>query len=151
MSLASTIVSQLVTSAGAQTKGTSKRKDLLWPAVDEGIPSIMVEKHGSKGMGNPGYVASSSQEAGRQKLAFCCLFKKRGIQLMKWYPLHTERSFSSQLNLSGHFLTHMQKCAPSTIPSPVKLTRNPNDGRVHSAFQIHEEKANYPHHGPPSQ
>lgn len=68
--------------------------------LDEGIPSIMVEKHGSKSMGNPGYVASSSQEAGRQKLAFCCLFKKCGTQPMKWYPLHTERSFSSQLNLS---------------------------------------------------
>lgn len=119
--------------------------------LDEGIPSIMVEKHGSKSMGNPGYVASSSQKAGRQKLAFCCLFKKCGTQPMKWYPLHTERSFSSQLNLSGHFLTHMQKCAPSTIPSPVKLTRNPNDRRIHPAFQIHEEKANYPHHRPPSQ
>lgn len=110
MSLASTVVSQaaLVSSAGARTKGTSKRKGLLWPAVDEGILSIMVEKHGSKSMGNPGYVASSSQEAGRQKLAFyCLLFKKRGTQPMKWYPLHTERSFSSQLNLSGHFLTYM--------------------------------------------
>lgn len=53
MSLASTAVSlaALVSSAGARTKGTSKRKGLLWPAVDEGIPSIMVEKHGSKSMG----------------------------------------------------------------------------------------------------
>lgn len=83
MSLASNTVSQaaLVTSAGAQTRGTFKRKGLLWPAVYEGILSITVEKHGSKSMGNPGYIASSSQEAGRQKLVFCCLlFKERGTQ-----------------------------------------------------------------------
>ena len=66
MSLASIIVSQaaLVTSAGAQTRGTFKRKGLLWPTVYKGIPSITVEKHGSKSMGNPGHVASSSQEEG---------------------------------------------------------------------------------------
>lgn len=130
---ASIIINQaaLVTSAGAQTRGTFKRKGLLWPTVYEGIPSITVEKHGSKSMGNPGYIASSSQEAGRQKLAFCCfLLRNMGPnpELLKpakplWARLHT----------------HMQKCAPFTIPSPIKLTRNLNDRRVHSAFQIQEE------------